>query len=242
MLSSLNSRHRLTFNLTANLIAQVIIKIFPVVAYALAQDRLGTEAFGYALFAIVLVDWTSPLIDSGTAAYGQVRIGQTRSKKAIAATCGEIVTLRLLIVAAVATILVAVVWRYYQTYLTIVLTLSFLLISSAIDQLYVVVGVQRSWLQSFWTITARLLALGALYVVVQGPDTAIYFAVVLVASNSFISISSFVWTIKNYGFTWPSLDAVRELFVRMRPYLFMVIWIAVMDRFDYFFVERFFLC
>ena len=236
----MNIRRRLTFNLASNVVAQVVIKVFPVVAYALAQDRLGTEAFGFALFAIVLVDWTSPLIDSGTAAYGQVQIGQTRSRAAIATICGQIVALRLLIVAAVANVLIVVVWSYYPAYFTIVMSLSFLLISSALDQLYVAVGVQRSWLQSLWTISARMLALGALFVLITGPRSATYFAIILVGSNSFISLSSFIWTIRNYGFSWPRVDAVKKLFFRMRPYLFMVFWIAVMERFDYFFVERFF--
>jgi O-antigen/teichoic acid export membrane protein len=207
-----------------------------------AQTRLGTAAFGAALFSVGLVDWTIPVIDSGTAGYGQVRIGQSQAsgeRGAIASVLGEILTVRLGNAVASFCALILITRAFYHEHLGTVLLVSGQVATTALDMVYVATGVQKSWILGALSMLSKVGALLAIILFVQAPDSLNVFALILMGANASFSLGTFAWAVSRFGLRWPSAPRVRALYGRLMPYMLMAALTAALDRYDYLVVEHF---
>ena len=138
--------HRLTTTLVAGLSAEIANKIFPLVIIHYAQSRLGMERFGYAQFGIYLVDLFLPVVVWGYQMLGSIRTGEEHGAgRSPGAFAGTLITMRLIhaVFATIALFALVYLVPEWQPYRHVVLALSFILFTGALDMTWLHVGTQR---------------------------------------------------------------------------------------------------
>lgn len=234
------TKRRLALNLSINVSAQVLNRLFPLLAYGLAQSRLGNEAFGYALFAMTLVDFTSPFIEAGTGMRGSIAVGRDRDDAtAMRRLLGELLAIRAINAAFAAVGLAAAVYLFYADYAAGALAVSYMLVTGVLDSQYVQLGTQRLWTLGLLNTAAKAVILLLLLITVHDASDAIKFAVLLVASNSLLSLGSFVDSRRRWPPLMPSRQRLAAAYRTLAPFSVLMVLAFVHEKFDFVLVEAF---
>jgi O-antigen/teichoic acid export membrane protein len=228
---------RVSLNFVANVLAQLVNKLFPLVMYAVAQTRLTTIPFGQALFAVQLLDWTSPFIEAGTTNYGQIEVGAASDAAAIGRATGAILGAKLCNAAMAAIGLAIWVALRYPEHATTVRAISFMIVTGALDASFVLVGTQRVWWMSVFAVVSKVAALAAVFLAVRGPDDATAFAVVLAGANGLFSLATFALVARVARPRLPSFADVARVYRRTALFALTMVLIAAMDKYDLMLVE-----
>ncbi|MCX6109077.1 MAG: lipopolysaccharide biosynthesis protein [Proteobacteria bacterium] len=232
------SQRRIAINLSANLGAQLFSKLFPIIAYAYAQRKIGTVAFGHALFAISLVDWSGAGIEIGSSAYGQIQVGQgSEDRPRMRSLLGGILTVRLINAVVAALILFFAVRTYYADYEHSVMALSFMMLSTVGDMAYIQVGTKSLWRLGLLNVLSKCVVLALLMLLVQDSSDATMFAVLVAGANSAVSFATFYIGVKKWRPSLPTMQQLGQLYKILLPFGVFVILTYWTERFDYFFVE-----
>ena len=206
------SQRRIAINLSANLGAQLFSKLFPIIAYAYAQRKIGTVAFGHALFAISLVDWSGAGIEIGSTAYGQIQVGQgSEDRTRMRSLLGGILTVRLINAVVAALILFFAVRTYYADYEQSVMALSFMMLSTVSDMAYIQVGTKSLWRLGLLNVLSKCVVLALLMLLVQDSSDATMFAVLVAGANSAVSFATFYIGVKKWRPSRPAHPDLRRL-------------------------------
>jgi len=231
-------RRRVARNLVANVAVQALNKLFPIIVYAYAQRKLGTEGLGHALFALALVDWTTPLVEAGTGSYGQIAVGREHDQpERMERLLGEIITIRG-INALIALIgLVLVLAGPYADYREIALAISFMTVATAIDMSYVQTGTQRIWALSALNAGSKILVFLLLFVVVRGKEDVTEFAMLLAAGNALFCMGTFSAGVRRWRPRLPSRSALTSTYRAILPFAVAVGLCYSLEKFDYMLVE-----
>lgn len=235
------SQRRVLTNFTANVFAQTFNKLFPILIYSYAQAKLSTPLFGFALIAITLVDWTSPLIEAGTTQFGQIAVGRQKyDASAMGKLLGEILSIKA--INAVLAFVGLLAWTHfrYPDYFSSVLPLSFLLFGSILDMTYVQVATQRIWSLSAFNTVSKLLGLAGILLWVRAPGDQLWFAMLLVGTNVVYSVATFVNACSSWRPILPTVQTIRSLYRSIAPYSLLIFLFFSLERFDLLFIENFF--
>lgn len=239
-MAEVTRRRRVLINLSSHVFAQIINRIAPIIVYAYAQRKLGNAAFGHALFACQLIDWTSPFIESGTGGLGQVRVGESHGEPhKIRALIGKLLSVRLLNAILVAMVFSWMVPRYYSDYQATILALGFILVCSALDLQYVQYGTQKVWALSTLNSIGRPISLGLVLVLVDSPADSTIFAVLLMAGNAILSLGSFVLATKHWRPILPQWADLRQTYAALKPFALMTLLTYALDKFDFNIIEAY---
>jgi len=232
------SQRRIAINLTSNLSAQLLSKLFPVIAYAYAQRKMGTIAFGHALFAISLVDWAGAGVEIGSTTFGQIQVGKgSEDVPRMRSLIGGLLAVRMLNGGIVSIILFFTVRAFYADYQQTVLALSFMVLSSIGDMSYIQIGTKSLWHLGLLSVLSKCLILALLFVLVRDPADATTFAVLVAAANSAVSFATLYIGVAKWRPSLPTLVQLLALYKALLPFGVLILLSYLIERFDYYFVE-----
>ncbi len=231
-------RRRVALNLVANVSVQVLNKLFPIFVYAYAQRQLGTIGLGHALFAIALVDWTTPIIEAGTGSYGQILVGREHTQPdRMRRLLGEIMAIRWIHTTVAFLGLLLILAGPYADYRETALAVSFMAFATAIDMSYVQSGTQRIWALSLLNAGSKMLVFVLLFIVVRDTEDQIAFAMLLAAGNAFFCLGTFTAGVRRWRPLWPTRAGLFSTYRAILPFALAVALAYSLDKFDYLLVE-----
>lgn len=234
------ARRRITTALLIGLIAEAFNKIAPLLIMRYSQGRLGMERFGHAQFTMSVVEMFFPFVTFGYATLAAVEIGKhLGDDKTIGSIIGNVTLLRLINAALALAGLMCLVHLVprYQVYAPLAQILSFMLFSSAIDMLFVMIADQKMSIFSSITIIAKLLSLAAILVWVNGPQDYAKYAVFSYGANALISIGSAVFATRRFQIS-VRVSEFKSLFFKAIPYAINLLMLTFFSGYDLFLAEH----
>lgn len=229
------TQRRLSITVAFGLTVEVLNKIIPLAAIHIAQERIGIEGFGFAQFGISVYEVLIPFITFGYNYFGIIEMGRnpddvSRIKslisRIIAAKLAHALIIFLLLFSVVASV------EHYRPYWVLLLVNSFVLLFSASDLMWVLIGIQRMAWVSIITGVGRLLGLILIYMLLQSPDDAVLYAALSLGSNALISIATTVIGLRMYGLGGFNLTGMRIMLAKSFPYAMVLALILFYDRVD----------
>ncbi len=209
-----------------------------------AQRKVGIEGFGYAQFGISIIEVAIPLVVAGYNNYGTVTIGALGRNDSgkIGALIGDILALKLIHACVVFGMLVTLAFKVpgYSQYVPLIIALSFALLFSGTELLWVQIAVQRMAIASFFSAVSKLLSLALIILLIASPNDALLYAVLTLLSNAVFNCLTTFYCMRLYPPKWPSWQ--RMLVIVKSSWLFAVVYFLMifMERLDLFVVERFY--
>lgn len=222
-------------------LAESVNKLSPLFVVHLAQKNLGTDGFGFARFAINIVEVAAPLVAFGYWTSGTIAIGrQQKDPASVAALIGDMTGLRLLhAILAIGTItLCTSMLPELSPYSGLVVPLSLFLLASAFDCLFVLAGTQRMALANGLTVAAKTTSLMAVVAFVREETDVATYASLTMGANAIISLGSFGFVVWRHSLTWPRWPRMKKLFVGAIPFAATFILLMLAERADIFLVEH----
>lgn len=234
-------RDRIVGSLAIGFLVEIVNRISPLIVLGLAQSRMGLDQFGAALFAISVIEIFFPIVSYGYTYHGALKIARIKGDtEAQSRLMSEILSLRLFhaMVACLALFVATRVLPSWQEHATTLMKLLPFLLLSALDMTYVNIGLQRmSWL-SFSVGGFKLLNLGLVYFLIQGPSDIDLYAVLMMLANGGVSMMSAFWVFRHLKFSLPRMQECRTLFVGSFGLAAVVFLYPLYERFDILVVQR----
>lgn len=234
---------RLSFTLLANLVTEIFLKFIPLLMIHLGQRRLGLEAFGYAQFGIALIETVLPFIPAGYNNYGTVRLGQIRDDvTGIRRLISNMVALKLIHALVVLGMLVALtlVVPGYHPYTALVVILSFALLFSGTEMLWVQIGIQKyAWFGLFNAI-GKLVSLALVVLFVHGPSDASAYAAFTLLATTVLNLGTTIYCLRLYPLLRPQWNEMRAIIRNSKAFALVSVLLVVYERVDILLVERMF--
>jgi O-antigen/teichoic acid export membrane protein len=234
---------RIFLGLTGQILAEFVNKVVPLVILHYVIVRIGAEAYGFAQFGMSILDLAIPFVVLGYAHVASVDIGKHKDDtQAIAKIISETIALRLFGAAIVAVVLLSFVMisSDYREYFPIILALTFVLFTSAVEMHFVHVGSGRMVSLSVIVILLKLLILGAILYLVHEPEDATLYAVLSVGANGLIAVMTFIYNFKRYPLSLPSWRSLVGRFTKSLPFALLYFWSVAWLTFDLVIAEHFF--
>jgi len=235
------NRRRILSTLLGGLTAEIVGKVVPLLVLRFAIARLGVERFGYAQFGYSLIDLTITLVVAGYAQTAAVELGRSHDNPSmIKSIVSEVTALKLInaVVGFGLIVLAFLLVPEYQKYAPVTLTLSWVLLTTALDMSYVHIGTRRMLSLSVLTIAVKLLSLTAVLVCVRTPDDLILFALLYFGANGLIGLGNFIINVRRFGWCRPTAIGLKQRFYGSAPFAFMVLLMMILERYDVFFIEN----
>jgi O-antigen/teichoic acid export membrane protein len=229
------SRRRLSITVAIGLTVEVLNKIIPLAAIHIAQERIGIEGFGFAQFGISVYEILIPFITFGYNYFGIIEMGRNQDAGSrIKSLISRIIAAKLAHALIIFVLLFSVVGsvEHYRPYGVLLLVNSFVLLFSATDLMWVLIGIQRMMWVSIITGVGRFLGLILIYWLVQSPNDSVLYAALSLGSNGLISIASTVIGIRMFGLGRFNLGGIRSMLVKSFPYAMVLALILFYDRVD----------
>lgn len=221
----------------ASLIVEIFNRIAPLIVIHFVTTRIGLAGFGYAQVGMQMIDIAIYFVIAGFHTLGAIDVGRCRGDaKAIAPVVSETLALKLLhaVVAFCMLYLIVSYLPHYRDFRDVVLCLSFLLLTTAIDLSFVNTGTQRVFLTSILTLICRIFALTAVILFVRGHDDALLYAVLSFGSNAFVSLLLVAFNATYLSFKLPGRQAILQRFKHALPFAVTALLMTLLDRFDLF--------
>ncbi len=235
-------KRRIAWALSGGIAAEVVNKFSPLLIMHFAARAVGVQGFGVAQFGLWLLEFAMFFTAFGYQDIGALQVGPKRDDgKFLATVIGETLVLRLghMLVAG-ATMWALLDWLpAYGAYRHVLLALSFMLFTSALDMTFVLVATQRLLVINALMVIGKVASLVAIIMLVDSGDDAVRYAVLSAAANGFVSLASFVLTVGRYGLRWPSRAALKSRLLLASPYALHIFLLQITERFDMFLVEHF---
>ncbi len=234
------NKKRIATTLFMAFLSEIANKIVPLVTLHMVAMRLGTVAFGSAQFALWLIDWGVIFTTFGFMQVAPIMLRDASSDEMRSRVATNVIVSRigLALVAAIAIVVCVRDGSPYGIYRDTVYACGFILLSTALDSIWILLARQRMAIVSAVSIFVKLASVAAISWMVEGPEDSLKFVVITCAVNSLISVTSFLIAAKDIGFCKPSLlgawNAVRLAF----PYALAVLMIVVLEKFDLYLIER----
>ena len=225
--------------LLAGAIGEIVNKIAPFVVLYIGQTALGVTRFGMVQFAISFIDLLLPFIGYGYGAFGSIAVGRPASLPIpLPRLIPSIVLLRLAH-AAVACIVIGLCLTLprYREYGPLILALSFLLLSSALDTDHVHSGTQTLAIRNAFNIVSKGLCLFGVIAFVHSPEDQLLYAILAVMPNALIALLSLFYSMRKIPWSMPKIGDFSLVFRLATPFAITTILALVIERFDVFFVE-----
>ena len=239
IIETISHRRRLSMTLLAGAIGEIVNKIAPFIVLYIGQTALGVTRFGMVQFAISFIDLLLPFIGYGYGAFGSIAVGRPASLPIpIPRLIPSIVLLRLAH-AAVACIVIGLCLTLprYREYGPLILALSFLLLSSALDTDHVHSGTQTLAIRNAFNVVSKCLCLFGVMAFVHGPADQLLYAILAVMPNALIALLSLFYSMRKIPWSMPRLTDFSAIFRLATPFAMTTILGLVIERYDVFFVE-----
>ena len=233
---------RIVRSLAGGFFAEIVNKLVPLLILRFVVREIGIEGFGLAQFSYWLIDVAIAFVVFGYTSLAAVELGQNQDKPEVQARIiSEVLGLKCLHAALATVCLLAFVWTVpsYTEYKTIVTSLSFILLTSALDMSFVHIGTSRMLSLSVLTILVKLLSLGSILLLVDGPNDLLPFALLYFGANGVISASNFLLNVRRFKLVWPEAAALKRRFKASLPFAVTGCLSLALDRYDVFVVEHF---
>lgn len=234
-------RRRIAAGLVAGIIAEAANKLVPLLTLHFAATRLGVTPFGHSQFSQWIVDLGTFVVALGFSGWAQIACKDADAKKR-RQIFSSIVIAR---VALASVSMLGLAWTVHNTpgwqeYAYLVIPSLFVIFFSAFDSLWAVVLTQSLPRFSIIATVAKLCSLAAVFALVSGPDDALAYTVIMNASNALISLASFVYALKRFGFALPGIGAIGQAFKYSFTWSILTILWVTAERLDLAIVEYFF--
>ena len=235
-------KKRIFTNFGTGILSEIVNKVFPLLIISIATNRLGVEGFGTAQFVIYLFEVTVPFIVWGYGSFASIEVGKLNlTDSRIGTYVKSIALLRLfhsVLIFAGLVVLVTFV-DHYRPYQTIVLTISFVYLTSALDASYILLATHRLSLFNTINMVAKALSLGGVFWLVQSPADVHTYVLITVLSNAFVALAILASVIKHIKGVKIDLSQVKSVFRKSLPFSSMIIVVAIWEKMDVFIVEYF---
>ncbi len=232
---------RIVLSLTGGFFAEIVNKLVPLLILRFVVQRLGVDGYGQAQFSYWMIDMAVAFVVAGYATVAAVEIGQNRDDPLrMARVISEVLSLKLVhaVLAFLALMLTFAVLPSYARYQPVVLALSFILATSAIDMSFVHVGTSRMFSLSVLTISVKLVSLGSILLCVHTPDDLILFALLYFGANGAIGLGNFLLNARRFPLMRPTLTALKTRFTLSLPFAVTAFLSLSLERYDVFVIEH----
>lgn len=236
-------KKRLSITVAASVLVELLSKVMPIIIVHYAQRNLGLTAFGFAQFGIAAFELFLPFVYCGYNNFGSVEMGRIRNDPGkIRELISNVMALKLAHAVILLAMILTMAWTIpgYQAYVPMILALSFVLIFTATEMLWVQVGLQEYALVSLFSGAGKIASLGLVLLMVHQPDDAILYCVATFFSNLVVNLSTMVFCLRRYPLVLPRWQDMKTIIRRSSPFTIIAIFLIFMDRYDIFVVERMF--
>lgn len=232
-------KQRISITLLSGLIVEILNKIAPLIIIHVAQQRLGIEKLGYALFGISVIELLIPFIIYGYNQYGVIAAG--REPSSTARLISGITVLKSIHTIVLVCGLFAF-FRYvpaYQSYFSLIMTLSVLLGFATLDMLWVQAASQKVSVSNFFIGICRMITLLLILFFIKNSQDAILFALLSLTGNALVNTFSMLYSVHKFGLVTPDWKSIKQIFIASSPYSLIIILGVFAERIDIFFAEHF---
>jgi PST family polysaccharide transporter len=233
----------IAMKIAINIFSECCNKLTPIVTLYYVPRILGVEQFGYAQFAINLIELTLPLIVFGYVMVGAIEIGMAKNSPLRArAIVTNIFYLRILhaVVVSLGIWTLATFHPHYRMYQPIVVALLFVLLLTPLDMLYVGIGMQNLHKLNVVQALIRLTSLAGILIWVKSPQDATLYASLLLGANTCFAIYTGYVAMRLFPLTRPNWLEMQQLFVKSSKFAGITFLAISLERFDVFIAEHFF--
>jgi O-antigen/teichoic acid export membrane protein len=234
---------RIGISLAAAAVAEIFNKLVPFILLRLAMQRLGIEAFGASQYLLWVADILCFVVVFGFPQFTAIQLGQTSFPSENA---NRIITAQLCGRLFLAAMTGSALWiwsEFSQTsdfsligWLVIGLAIFF----SAIDMYPVQVARSRLASFSMASIMAKMTSIIAVWYWVTDGSDAELFALCSVIANGIVSLISIYVASQEASLTRISFDDFWKQLKGAAKFAPTIILLICLERFDFFFVEKFF--
>ena len=240
-------KRRIAGALLIGFIAEAFNKVFPLLLVRHAASTIGVDAFGEAQLAISIVELAIPLIIFGYPTLAAIELGQTASPllKTPNLSPGHLVagiTFLKLAHAIAVTAGLALVLPHLgdlSRLTPLVMSLCFVLFTSALDMSYVQIAKQKVRLTSLLMIGAKIAGYIAILWMVHAPSDLGLFAFLTLGTNALVSIGSVAVALRNVKWSWPRWNVLKEVAKQSRAFALTIPLLLIFDRIDLLLFDRF---
>lgn len=224
---------------------ECINKLVPLIVINFAQKRLGVESFGYAQVGIALLEITIPFVIWGYHNYGIIELGNlkaTNNLNQASVLISNIIGAKFIHALLAYVILVSITFFIpsYHKYFTIILFLSFVLLSTALDGVWILIAIQQVTILSIITFIGRFLSLLFIILFISKPEHAILYAVLTLMSNTIIALGSLIVGLKqNLHLCLPVFKEIKIIFNKSMIFGLIAVIFIIFNRVDLMFCEYF---
>lgn len=233
-------KKRITTTLLIGILSEIINKIVPIALINIASRRLGIEIFGKTQFAIYLVDIFIPFITWGYSAYASIVIGGDKdNKKVNGQLIGTVITTRLVQAVIVFICLTTLVFSIdqYKEYRVLALSISFVYLTTALENLFVLVAIQKLFIMSLLNIVIKTISLVCIYLYVTDPSDALTYLLLSYGANGVIALGTSIIGFNYYRWHKTDLSQIKTLLKKGVPFALTYILIYLFDKMDLLIVE-----
>jgi O-antigen/teichoic acid export membrane protein len=231
-------KRRIASSLAAGILSEATNKLFPFLTLHLAANRLGSKSFGVSQFSQSILDVAIFFVVFGYQNWALLKWRFQDNDHAKKELLGTVVGLRILhaLVAMLAMhfVFLGDTWLAYRD---VVLSMGFMIATSALDATWVLTALNRLPLLSSISIFVKIATFTGILFFVNGPQDAKLYTGLILGSNAAISIATLVASILFIGIRLPTLDSMREAFKSSLPFSISFALMIAVERFDLFLVD-----
>ncbi|MGE0171169.1 MAG: oligosaccharide flippase family protein [Oligoflexales bacterium] len=237
------NKKRMTISLLSSLFVETINKLSPILVLHLAQMRLGTEQFGYSQFAITIMETAIPFVISGYLIVGAKEVTRLKDDPdTLGSMLSSMMILRLghALITFLALVSMCLILPQYHSYLSIVLTLSFILVGSALEMTHVLIAHQKVHSVNLALGVTKIASLYLIYRFITDPGDANLYAILGMATNGIVCLVTIFLALKLVKLRLPKFAIMRDLFMKGSQFALIYIGLNLLDRYDVFLAKNFF--
>jgi PST family polysaccharide transporter len=234
---------RLSLTLASGITLDLANKLIPIYLLHYAQSRLGLEAFGFAQFAISLIEIMIPFVIMGYNQYGTLEVGRLREspfKLRSLLTHLSLIKFVNAIVVSGLFLTACYLTPRYSPYMRTVTLLSVSLLLSSIDTLWMQYGIQKVALINLFNIIGKIVSLVSIVLFVSSPEDSTAYAFLTLLANMTTTVLSLAYSFYHYPPVKPRWDEIRRLMKSSQKYALIVMGLILFERIDMLITEHYF--
>lgn len=234
------AKKRLSLTIFSSLVAELLGKIVPLAILAMGQRCLGIETLGFILVGITLIEMCFPFISFGYNQYATIEWGTLRTDQARRQMVRDLWALKGLHALVAWGFLLGLCWfsSEYRPYLSLMVTLGFVLLLAAVECLWIQVATQKIAMYGLFNSIAKIVSVVFIYFWVKTPADGTFYALGVLGANGLVCLFT-VFACRNWiPFRWASFSPLLPIFHRVKGYAAVAIWLVWMDRVDMFWVNH----
>jgi O-antigen/teichoic acid export membrane protein len=234
-------RHRLIKGAGLLTITEVVSRFFPLFIIRQTTEALGLNAFGEMQVLMATIDILIQLIGPGYGTFAALEVSKDPSNVAHVSRIASLtILIRLIHALAILILLVPLAGQFAGQSTPIIFGLATLSFLTVFDMEFLHSSLQKMAPFSVLVLIAKITGFLLILTQVKSPSDKYLYTVLVLGTNSLISMATFYYHKNWWHWQKPSMAALYEFLKGSLPFNLGLITVGMVDRLDLILVKKFF--